>query len=486
MPTSLPPPADHPRFLWSGCLLIAVLGVFYIATIREGHVWGDDHAAYLAHARNLVEGRHYGDIGYLRAPTSINALMYPPVYPLLLAPVYQIFGLNLTPMKIEGIVFFCLALWFLYLLLRKHGEITALTAVGLTGLCPYFWDFKDSLFSEFPFLAFLFAVLWVSERFTASARGSWRREIAWGVLVGVLIGIACGARGIGVILAPVIIFLDWWKSRRMTLFGLAAGVVSVALVLGQNWWFGVNSDYATPYAQSATVRSLAGSPWFYTRCFTVIWENGFSTVAQWGLFVLTAIAAARGFAVRFRQGVSVLEVFFVAYFLFVCLFPWGGRRYLMPLFPLYFYYLLVGLQAFAASRPALRAPLFASAGLLIACCFAGRYLQHDWRRVDGGVGNADADALVSHIQSDSGAKDAVIVFCKARWLAFYTGAKVADVHEPGPDFDRFYESIGATRFVVSKIFGDQQESQLAAWVEQSAHRLERRFANDSFSVYALK
>jgi len=484
-PATSPPPAA-PRFPWPALLLIAVLGVFYIATIRDGHEWGDDYTAYLSHARNLVEGRPYGDIGYIRAPTSINAQMYPPVYPLLLTPVYAMFGMNLTALKIWGLLFFCTALFFLYLLLRKHGEILALLTVGITALCPYFWDFKDSVLSEFPFLAFLFAALWLSERFAASPRGSLQRELLWGALLGGLIGLACGARGIGVILAPVIIFYDWWKARRLTVFGFTAGAVSVALVLSLNWGFSVHSDYATPYGQSATLRSLAGSPWFYTRCFSVIWENGFSAAAQWALFLLTAIPAAWGFRQKWKGGATVVEIFFVAYFAFVCLFPWGGRRYLMPLFPLYFFYMVSGLQSLTAARPAWRRPLTGAAAVLIAACFTARYAKHDWRSMSGGERNEDAAGLVRYLQSDPAAKEGVTVFPKARWLAFHTQTKVADLHEPGEAFDRFYESIGARRFVVSRVFQDQWERDLAEWVERSSARLELRYANDSFSVYALK
>ncbi len=486
MATFQPPPAAVQRFPWRALLLIAAFGAFYIATIREGHIWGDDYAAYLSHARNLVEGRPYGDIGYLRAPTSINPLMYPPVYPLLIAPVYGWLGLDFTALKVEGILFFCAALFFLCLLLRKRGEGTALTVVAVTALCPYFWDFKDSIFSEFPFLAFLFAALWISDRFISTPRGSLKRELAWGTLIGVLIGIACGARGIGVILAPVIIFFDWGKARRITWFGLTAGAVSVALVLGQNWLFAVQADYATPYAQSATLRSLAGSPWFYTRCFTVIWENGHSIPVQWGVFLLTVIPAVWGYLNSWRRGVTVVELFFAAYFLFVCLFPWGGRRYLMPLFPLYFFYVLAGLRALSASRPAWRRPVFACIALLTGASFAGRYLSFDWQRIPGGELSADARDLVRYLQTETAAQDGVPVFRKARWLAFHTRAPAADIHAPGEGFERFYASIGARQFVVSRVFQDQQESDLSTWVEKSAHRLVCRYSNDSFSVYAFK
>ena len=40
--------------------LVCAIGIFYVATIRDGHVWGDDHAAYISHAKNIAEGKEYG------------------------------------------------------------------------------------------------------------------------------------------------------------------------------------------------------------------------------------------------------------------------------------------------------------------------------------------------------------------------------------------------------------------------------------------
>src|SRR6185503_5993709 len=94
---------------------------------------------------------------------------------LLLAPLYHFYGPALTPMKVECIAFFCLALFFLYLLLRDHGDGVALLTVAIVGLCPYFWDFKDTLISDYPFLAFAYAALWAAGK-ASPVRKAFRRE----------------------------------------------------------------------------------------------------------------------------------------------------------------------------------------------------------------------------------------------------------------------------------------------------------------------
>src|SRR5690349_10751607 len=102
--------------------VIGVVGVFYLSTIRAGHYWGDDFSLYIHHAKNIVEGIGYADTGYIYDPffPEFSPKTYPPIYPLLLAPVYALFGLDLTPMKVEVIVFFLMALYAMFLVLRQE------------------------------------------------------------------------------------------------------------------------------------------------------------------------------------------------------------------------------------------------------------------------------------------------------------------------------------------------------------------------------
>jgi hypothetical protein len=77
--------------------VVAMVGVFYLVTIREGHRWGGDFSMYIHHAKNIVEGIDYRDTGYIYNPfyPSLGPKTYPPVFPLLLSPIYKWFGLKL-------------------------------------------------------------------------------------------------------------------------------------------------------------------------------------------------------------------------------------------------------------------------------------------------------------------------------------------------------------------------------------------------------
>ena len=44
------------------------IGMFYLATIRDGHDWGDDFSMYIRHAQNLARGEPYAETGYIYNP----------------------------------------------------------------------------------------------------------------------------------------------------------------------------------------------------------------------------------------------------------------------------------------------------------------------------------------------------------------------------------------------------------------------------------
>lgn len=60
----------------------------------------DDGSVYLQYARNLVEGRPYGEVKYGQTPATETPLpRYPPVLPLLLAPLVHWRGLDYSACK---------------------------------------------------------------------------------------------------------------------------------------------------------------------------------------------------------------------------------------------------------------------------------------------------------------------------------------------------------------------------------------------------
>jgi hypothetical protein len=85
----------QPQRIWIVLITVLLLAaMFHLATIRDGHLWGDDFARYIQHAKNLLEGRDYA-AGFIHNPLEpgISPTAYPPVTSLILLPVYWFAGL---------------------------------------------------------------------------------------------------------------------------------------------------------------------------------------------------------------------------------------------------------------------------------------------------------------------------------------------------------------------------------------------------------
>lgn len=175
-----PPRADF--FLHES--LIALLGHSLrssrspiIFGLTPGHVFvQDDFAAYVMHAANLVEHRRYTAIRYVanpEAPWVSPANGYPPVYPLLLAPVYWQRGPDLRAMKIVTVCTFAV---FLAAFAKWVGPLVSprlrVMAVLLVGLSPAFWSYRDLVSSEFPYLMMSFLASLAIRQASSRAEGS--------------------------------------------------------------------------------------------------------------------------------------------------------------------------------------------------------------------------------------------------------------------------------------------------------------------------
>ncbi len=134
-----------------GALLIAI-GTFHAATVRQGHLWADDFAMYIHHAKNIVGGHPYTDTGYIfNAAFMVGPKYYPPIFPVLLAPVYRISGLNLIPMKLEQVLFLVLALAAIYANWKHDlGPGSALGWSRFLVLLPHFGLQKTTCCLTFP------------------------------------------------------------------------------------------------------------------------------------------------------------------------------------------------------------------------------------------------------------------------------------------------------------------------------------------------
>lgn len=470
--------------------LAAGICVFYLLTLRQGQTWMDDYAQYVLHAVNLAGGRPYADTGYILNPAYqvTGPVTYPPVFPLLLAGVYKIAGLNLQAMKAATVLAFAAFLYLLFLLFSPGlGSRRALLAAGLVGLSPVFWKFKDYLYAEYPFLLFSFAALYVYGRARAAeaAGGRW---LPRALAAGLLAYLAYGTRSAGAALLPAFLIADLVERKKLSKTFLACGAAALGLAVCQGLTLHSDAVYAGQAAELLSRSSLPGTAaanfWTYADRLTLLFDNGYSELLAAGVLGAVAALAAAGFVRRAGR-----EPLFAAYVLLnavmLLLFPASdGLRYAFPLVPFLFYYALAGAQAGAERFR--RAARYAAPALLLAALasYAGAYSRAQYGAFREGTGKAETKLLFDFIRSSVPPGEPVI-FRKPRTLALYTGRRASMYHfAPDGELLAYFKSAGARYLITGAVF-PEDAAFLSPFAARNPEKLSEVYFNADFKVYRL-
>jgi hypothetical protein len=475
-------------------LLIVAIGAFYITTIRPGHDWGGDFSLYIHHAKNIVEGRDYADTGYLFNPRlpQIGPRACPPLFPLLLSPVYAWRGLDLAAMKVEIILFFMLFLWVLYAGFRSDLPFPIrLGMVAVVGLNPHLWDFKDKILTDLPFLPFLYLCLFAIRRAGTEAAPV-KRRIADSFLAGLLAYLCCTLRPGALTVLPALWLLGLVRFRRASkvagiVTACVAGLIALQVtILPQFGDLSLLQTESVVRAYPVTARSLFDKSIIYLECMAEFWTAGsWSRLPDYLLFVVLAELAVVGYVCRVRRSLSIFETFVPVYGLAVLAYPGFDRsRYLIPMLPLFVFYACAGLLNVLER---MRSPITvrrAVPGLLALVIFAfylNRYRHMDFGPIPLGVEREESKRLFQFVRTATG-EDDVLVFFKPRVIALYTGRRASACHPAGDDeiWD-YLKKIGATHVITGPYQGV-----LGGFSERQAERLHAVFRSDDFAVYRIR
>jgi 4-amino-4-deoxy-L-arabinose transferase-like glycosyltransferase len=479
--------------------LILLAGLWHLATIRTGQDWGDDFALYISHARNISEGADYADTGWIYNPANpqYSPRTYPPVYPLLLAPVYRLFGMNFEAMKAQQVVFLMLLMAVVYLATRREmPPAYALAVALLLGLSPFLWMYKDRVMTEILFMLFCCLALHLLN--IEADRPPWRR-LARAALAGLVIYLACGTRAVGVVLVPCAVLADmvsgpgWQGVRRWRWPGLASATVLLVFagcVLVQRALLVLEGSYLNLLAAGsfAPVRNLVSM----ARGADEVLGSGAQLPLRLALLLPLGGVVLSGYVRCLRRQVTARECFPPLYLATILLWPPGRPegatpRYLLPLLPFVFIYLghgVLGLAQLAGRTWGRR--LAAGVGVTVLAAWVALYTRVDFGPMRHGIGRPETQALFQHIREQT-PPQAVVLFSKPRALALFTGRRSSPAQEP-PATDRelwdHLRRIRATHFVVSQPF-PETDGLLRDFADRNADRLERVFHNRHFTIYRV-
>ena len=469
---------------------IVVLSVLWmVATLRPGHSWYDDFAQYVMQAVNTADLRPFDTTPYLYDPVSpvVGPRLYPPVFPLALAPVVDYAGVDLVLMKRICVVFFSAGLIITLLLFRTtlNDRELAVYAV-LIGFSPVFWDMKEYIYSEHLFVPLFYASILLMDRWYSSGR-VFVSPVLHGVCLGLLIYLTYGTRTIGIVLFPALALCEIVRifgaanGRRSSLvpssIGMTALAVGGALVLAQSALMPAAGSGYFDQLKALTSGDVLHNLHANTTSLSLLWENGRD---EWlrriggGLFMLIG-------GVGFLRGnwprPSALGIAFAGYFVVVLLWPGAAWiRLVWPILPAFALYVLLGTRYLSESWGR---QLPAVALLVFTLVSQGLYYSGaDYGPIADSIDSPESKELYAFVQANTAPYD-VILFWKPRGLALYTGRTVSKLPTRSPELILSRgKDIGASLIVVRN-GADARETAFTRRIDG----LHQVFANDAYIAY---
>jgi len=441
--------------------VVMVLLIGWIAMIHHlpGVDWGDDFALYMRQAKGLAMGNIGEVVGANRFAvensgwSTFSPYSYPWGWPILVAPVYAVFGLNYEPVKLLEVAAFCVFLLCFYDIVRRRaGALGATVLTLLIGLSPSFVGATDTVLSDIPFLCFVGLTLWWLDR--CRERGileeSRRRLVILGLLLAYTFNIRREGIGLLVALLAVHISVIGARSLRDRTSGALWTVDWKAVALPYLTFAGAAAAFhlllPTVLRPASTGTGLSNIPHRFKWQQDILAEHvglkdfGFPTQllgserlgknALTLLMVLAVVGLVARLLARHREDVALAAYLCAATFV-VLVSPYQEGRYLFTITPLLVYFAYQAFPAVAelvspANRRMVRLavipPALAIAGLALV---NANDLRHaiDYRRLYKPVVNGpeapDAKQMFAAVKTLTRGDD-VILFFRARAMTLYT------------------------------------------------------------------
>jgi 4-amino-4-deoxy-L-arabinose transferase-like glycosyltransferase len=331
-------------------LIIVISLLLGAATLRRGHLWGDDWAWYVLQAKSILNGNvdEFMETSAFtndESTTYVGPLAYPWGFPLILAPAYALRGIHPLVLKLPGLLFYAGFLVALYLLMRNRlTENESLLIMALFAFNPLMIDSLDQILSDIPFLFFSTLSLWLLTR--DGRRSPWQN-----IAIGASIFFLVFMRATGILLLAsflLVEFLELVAHRRdggtvrkvimdsITVLGTFILLFVIAALLFPSGGGSYLEQYAAMTAQTISDFTLR-----YFHVYSSFFGEGTGwKIFYYGLVIFFLIGVWR----RWRQDL-IFVIFFISWMVVHIAYPYfQGVRYIFPVLPLFFYFIFQGMK----------------------------------------------------------------------------------------------------------------------------------------------
>ena len=210
-----------------------VCGIFFmlgLLRLNDLSSCTPDSCRYLIWGNSLAHGHGYLDP---TQPDPDRFVVYPPLYPVLIAPVEAVFPMSLLAVKVWTLLWGVLALILFYFwILSAFGKRAAIWTTLMFALNPAMLLFSTEALSEAPFIAIVLLILILVEKSTmAEGAGGWSFWLFLLLLPAVTL---VRETGIALVMAVVFVLISRRQVKRAFLaFAVAAVILSLWYIRNQ-------------------------------------------------------------------------------------------------------------------------------------------------------------------------------------------------------------------------------------------------------------
>ncbi|MCB2222267.1 MAG: glycosyltransferase family 39 protein [Bacteroidetes bacterium] len=335
-------------------LILISSGILIFFTLDNGHAPGGDFAVYIEQSKAIISGEtedlfEVNRFAMDHSDRHIGPYLYPVGFPLLLAPVTRYFGMNFVVYKLLLLLFFLFTGGVTFILFRDRFpyKLWALLIVFYLLFNYYFIAYLDFVLSDIPFLFFTLLSVYLLERYRKTSN-PWLQA-----MMGVVMFIAFLIRTTGIILFITLILIHlhddwgmivrkkirylystWYRMIPYVLFVIGFVLMQILYIHGE--------QNHIDLLQAATLPLIFSNLLFYLseiKKFLILYYPDLSIIV---LILSTPIVFAH-ILMNWRKDLLYLIFIFGILGIYAIWPEREGVRFIFPVIPFYFYFLLKGL-----------------------------------------------------------------------------------------------------------------------------------------------
>lgn len=313
-----------------------------------------DNASYIILAESLTHGKGYINTFYPGEPAETQ---YPPLLPVFLVPIIALLGKNYMAMKCIALVFGFLGLTAMYRLIKDISSAdTAWLVTLLTAVNAAYIFFASSILTETIYV-FLSACVLITVRKIIQHRED---HVGLIIAAALLIALSFYARTIGATLALSMcgyLFIN----KRYKASILLATFIGLLLLPWALRSIQVHNSYFDQLTEKSAGETETGSfivlyrlaqnlPRYAAKSFadliggpTIAEFSPYNPVKIFGSILLSGTFLI-GYVRNLRNGLTPENTYLIVYLGILAVWPYHDARFLLPILPLLFYYMIEGLQ----------------------------------------------------------------------------------------------------------------------------------------------